>query len=376
MQVFFGKREIARIPEILLREQGNHGRVLLLTDTGVAASGIPQRIVEQIKACGFSTELIDTVPREPYSTDVDELVDSVKNKKFDFIIGVGGGSVLDTAKLLSVLLVLKTATVESLLEKGVSEKGIPSIMVPTTAGTGSEATPNAIIVLKDKQLKVGIVSPFLVPPYVVLDPETTLGLPSSLTAATGLDALCHLLECYISKRANPHSDLLALEGTRLIFTSLHKAFIDGSDVEARSNMLLASFYGGLCIASSSTTAVHALSYPLGGAYRIPHGVANAILLAPIMEFNRDAVVERLIQAAIRIGISPKLGDSDLSIAFVRTVKELVQSLKIPSRLSEFGIKKENIPELTEQALKVSRLLSNNPKPMSYEDIKSIYERIL
>ncbi|MCX7787862.1 MAG: iron-containing alcohol dehydrogenase [Spirochaetes bacterium] len=375
-QVFIGKGEVERIPEILLRECPKRGRILVLTDQGVVASGGPQRIVNRIATEGFTVELVDSVPREPYSKDVDELSAQLRDKGFEFIVGVGGGSVLDTAKLLSILLSKKTETVGTLLEKGVPARGIPTLMVPTTAGTGSEATPNAIVALRDKQLKVGIVSPFLVPSYVVLDPDTTVGLPPALTASTGLDALCHLLECYISKKANPFSDLLALEGMRLVFSSLRKAFTDGSDLEARYTMLLASFYGGLCIASSSTTAVHALSYPLGGAYRIPHGVANAMLLVPVMEFNRDSVVEKLTEAAVRIGIRQGPGDSDLSVSFLRSLSNLVQDLKIPSRLGEFGIQKTVIPELTERALQVTRLLSNNPKLMGREEIQSIYERIL
>ncbi len=264
MQVYIGKGEIARIPEILIQAKPTKGKVLVLTDFGVSATGVPKRISELVSSQGFSVDLIDSVPREPYSGEVDLLASEARNKGFEYIIGIGGGSVLDTAKLLSILLVKQSETVESLLEKGIPGGGLPTIMVPTTAGTGSEATPIAIVALKEKKLKVGIVSAFIVPKSVILDPSCTVGLPQEWTACTGVDALCHLLECYISKRANPYSDLLALEGMRLIFSSLQRAFENGADLDARADMLLAAFYGGRCIASSSTTAVHALSYPMIG----------------------------------------------------------------------------------------------------------------
>jgi len=227
----------------------------------------------------------------------------------------------------------------------------------------------AILLLTDRG-----VSPFLICRYVVLDPLATLGLPPELTGSTGLDALCHLLECYISKKANPYSDLFALEGIRLIFASLKTAFDYGQDLEARSNMLLAAFYGGVCIASSSTTGVHALSYPLGGMYRIWHGVANAMLLAPVMEFNQDAIPDRLERAAKAAGIE---GDGrGLVSAFIQALEDLTRYVGIPLRLSAFGIEKKDIPELTSRVMEVTRLLSNNPKPISREEAAAIYERIL
>lgn len=374
MQILFGRGELARIPDLLVQERFREGSVLVLTDRNVGASGIPARMAENIRAKALPIVLSDTVPQEPYSDEVDALAVELRNKNISFIVGIGGGSVLDTAKLLSILLAYTDQTAESLLEKGVPGKGLPTLLVPTTAGTGSEATPVAIMAVRRKRLKIGVVSPFLVSRYVVLDPLTTLGLPPEWTGATGLDALCHLLECYISKKSNPYSDLLALEGIRLIFTSLRTAYDNGSDMEARSNMLLAAFYGGLCIASSSTTAVHALSYPLGGMYRIPHGVANAMLLAPVMEFNQDALPEKMERAARAAGIAGE-GKSLVS-AFIRELQDLVTYVRIPSRLSAFGIEPKDIPELTSRALEVTRLLSNNPRPMNGDEVAAIYRKLL
>ena len=373
-QIFFGRGELERIPDILGQERLREGAILLLTDRGVSASGIPQGVALKIEAKSMPVVRVDSVPQEPYSDEVDSLAQDLRNKKIGCIVGIGGGSVMDTAKILSILLSYPEQTTETLLEKGVPGKGLPTLLVPTTAGTGSEATPVAIVAVKKKRLKIGVVSPFLISRYVVLDPMATLGLPPALTASTGIDALCHLLECYTSKKANPYSDLLALEGIRLIFSSLKTAFDNGQDIEARSNMLLASFYGGLCIASSSTTGVHALSYPLGGMYRIPHGVANAMLLAPIMEFNQDAIPEKMERAAKAAGIDGE--GRDLVPAFIRSLGDLVRYVGIPPRLSAFGIEKKDIPELTSRAMEVTRLLSNNPKPISREEAAAIYERIL
>ena len=375
MHVFIGEGEISRIPEILNSQDSKAKDVLVLTDRGEKGTGIPEEIVQTIEAAGFRTEFVDTVPQEPFTEDIDTLAARLIGKDIGYIVGVGGGSVLDTAKILSILLHRRGTTVLSLIENGVKQSGLPTLLIPTTAGTGSEATPNAIVAWREKQLKYGIVSNYFIPKYVVLDPSLTKGLPPPLTASTGVDALCHVLECYTSKKANPFSDLIALEGIRLITGSIRTAFKNGEDISARSNMLLGSFYGGVSIGSSSTTAVHALSYPLGGKYRIPHGVANAMLLVPVMEFNRDAISEKLTAAAKVTGIHSSSKDADLSVEFIRFLKELVKELQIPSSLSAFGIKAEAIPELTENALQVTRLLSNNPKPMGSSDITAIYETI-
>ena len=171
------------------------------------------------------------------------------------------------------------------------------VMIPTTAGTGSESTPNAIVFRPTLNLKVGIVCDIFMPDKVILDPELLLGLPAGITAATGMDALCHALECYICNKANLLSDMMAIEATRLIFKSLKRCVEDGSDLEARADLLVAAFLGGACIAASGTNGVHALSYPLGGRYRIPHGISNAILLAPVFAFNKDCCIDKLAAIA-------------------------------------------------------------------------------
>ncbi len=374
--VFFGRGEVSALPKILKNIEGpaEGGAVLVLTDEGFGKSGIPARLAGEIESAGFRTIFTDTVPREPYTGDIDRLAEELRESSVACIVGVGGGSVIDSAKFLSVLL-KRGGRTPDLVDKGVPGAGLPCVMVPTTAGTGAESTPNAIVAVREKQLKIGVVSPFFMPDHVVLDPELTVGLPPELTASTGVDALCHVLECYTSKKANPHSDTVALAGIKLIDGAIRRAYADGSDIGARADMLLGSFYGGLSIAASGTTAVHALSYPLGGKYRIPHGTANAILLVPVMDFNRDAAAEKLARVAETIGLPPRKNAGEAAAAVVVRLREMMSALKIPSRLSDLGIQADAIPELAASAFGVKRLLDNNPKEMSLKDIEDLYNRI-
>ncbi|WP_319558882.1 iron-containing alcohol dehydrogenase [Marispirochaeta sp.] len=375
--VYFGEGELGRIPEILtsIMDPQKGGTVLIITDIGFSSTGIPALIVKRVEDAGYTTELLDSVPQEPYSEDVESLAASLGSRNIRCIIGVGGGSVLDTAKFLSIMLKWG-GTVATLMESGAPGAGLPCIMVPTTAGTGSESTPNAIVALKEKQLKVGVVSPFFMPDYVVLDPVMTKTLPPALTASTGVDAYCHVLECYTSKKANIFSDMVALEGIRLIDGAIREACKNGDNMQARADMLLGSFYGGMAIASSGTTAVHALSYPLGGRYRIPHGVSNAILLVPVIDFNKTAVQEKLLKVAGTVGIEPGADPSSTVDRYIEHLRQMMREIKIPSSMTEFGIKPDKIPELSEAAFQVKRLLNNNPREMSHDEIQALYESIL
>lgn len=374
--VFYGEGELNHIAEILpsITDSQKGGTVLIVTDTGFGKTGIPALTAKRVEDAGYNTELLDSVPQEPYSEDVESLAASLGSRNIGCIIGIGGGSVLDTAKFLSIMLKWG-GTVATLMESGAPGAGLPCIMVPTTAGTGSESTPNAIVALKEKQLKVGVVSPFFMPDYVVLDPAVTRTLPPALTASTGVDAYCHVLECYTSKKANTFSDMVALEGIRLIDGAIREACRNGDNMQARADMLLGSFYGGMAIASSGTTAVHALSYPLGGRYRIPHGVSNAILLVPVIEFNKTAVRDKLLKVAGIVGIEPGADPASTVDRYIEHLRQMMREIKIPSSMAEFGIKPDKIPELSEAAFQVKRLLNNNPKEMSIKDIETLYESI-
>jgi alcohol dehydrogenase class IV len=250
-------------------------------------------------------------------------------------------------------------------------------MVPTTAGTGSEATPNAIFLVPEDELKVGIVSPQLMPDGVILDPLLTLTLPPAITASTGMDALTHAIECFCSKKGNPFSDLFGLEAIRLIARSIRRAYRDGGDVDARNDMLLGAFYGGACIATSSTTAVHALAYPLGGKYRIAHGLSNAMLLPFVMEFNLQGSEPRFAAMARAMGLPVDgLAPRAAGEAMIEALYALNADLGIVSSLRDKGITERDLDGLVDGAAKVTRLLDNNPRPMSRDDMRAIYQRLL
>jgi alcohol dehydrogenase class IV len=356
-------------------EESGLNNILLLADGGAYKAGSIAKIEEMLSR--FNVTLLNDSPPEPEYKQVLETYNRMKDNNIEMIVAVGGGSIMDTAKILSVISTNPEYAKDLLNPNLIKKRGLLTIFVPTSAGTGSEATQNSIVVVPEKELKVGLVNSNFIPDYVILDAEMTIKLPPSVTAATGVDAFCHAIECYISKKANPFSDMYALKAINLISKNLRKAYTDGSDVSARENMLLAAFYGGLCIASSSTVAVHALSYPLGGKYRIPHGVSNAILLPFIMEYNADHVLDKFRDVAIAMEINiENRSKEEIGKLVVEEIFNLTKDLNIPNSLKEYGITSEDLDGLVEAAAGVTRLLDNNPKIMSKEDIRNIYMRLM
>ena len=371
----FGPGSVSQIPGIIANICNSSSTIVLATDKNIVATGTPGRIVSSLRDAGYRVAMLDSIPAEPTDHDLDILAGKVRIAKASAIVAIGGGSVMDATKILSVLAIHSITTTE-LAEQGVPGKGLPSLMVPTTAGTGAEATPNAIVLFPSKKLKIGVVSPYFIPEQVILAPELTIGLPSYLTASTGIDALCHLLECFLGKKANAFSDMYALEGLRLMMSALPAAFHNGSDLEARSKAMLGAYYGGVCIAASGTNAVHALSYPLGGIYRIPHGVANAVLLVPVMKYQKDLITARLAMVAEAMGCGRTGIDAVDASAVVERLRSLVTELNIPTSLERFGVGVSDLDMLTDAAYGVRRLLDNNPIEMDKNDIKAIYREVI
>jgi alcohol dehydrogenase len=350
---------------------------LIITQPTMVDLGFVEQIVSQLAAKGISADTNTNILPEPTLENIEQVFEETASKNYDVLIGIGGGSVLDTTKILSVL---KTndASVEQLLGTDlVAKAGVPTILIPTTSGTGAEVTPNAIVTLPDQELKVGIVSKYLLPTLVILDPVLTLKLPKPITAATGMDAFTHSLESFISTKANPISDMFALESIRLISSSIVEAYQNGESIEAREKMLVGSMYGGMALTSAGTAAVHALAYPLGGKYKIPHGVANSMLLPHVMKYNMDAITDRLALVAEPMGISVQgLSNSQLAEKVVEKIIEWTHVLEIPQDLKNYGVKEEEVPEISVSASQVTRLLNNNPKTLSLADIEAIYRQLL
>ncbi|MHC8966204.1 iron-containing alcohol dehydrogenase [Priestia aryabhattai] len=353
-------------------------KITIFTGNEIFKLGLLDEVISIIEKNNIEYEILSDIPTEPSYTEAQKVIDQFKALNSDFIIGVGGGSVMDIAKLASVLST-DDYTVKDLLENPLlAKKQVSSLMIPTTAGTGSEATPNSIVGVPEKNLKVGIVNGELIADHVILESNMIKNLPKSIAAATGIDALAHAIECFTSKKANPISDTFALEALDLILNNILEACTNPDALEAKRKMLLGSFYAGVAITSSGTTAVHALSYPLGGKYHIAHGVSNAILLTPVMKFNEPVIKELLAKAYNRVvkETNEELTVNEKSKYIIDLLENIVETLEIPTSLKAFNVPKEDLEALVEAGMEVQRLLVNNMREVTPEDARKIYLEIM
>ena len=350
--------------------------VALFTEQVMLDLGLCDRALEIIKARGLDVKIKADLAVEPTYGQVQEVVDWYCASGADRILAIGGGSVMDAAKLVSVLAGSEYTVKDLLGDPSLARKQVRSTMVPTTAGTGAEATPNAIVAVPEDSLKVGIVNAAMIADEVILDDSMIKNLPRPIAAATGIDAMCHAIECFTSTKANPFSDTFALEAFDLILNNIEAACDDSEAVEAKRAMQLGSFYAGIAITAAGTTAVHALSYPLGGAFHVAHGVSNAILLMPVMRFNEPAIRERLALAYDRAMSGGARTAEEKAAAVIERMGSIVEHLNIPTKLYQLGVKGADVDELAEAGMSVKRLLANNMREVTLEDAKAIYAQIL
>jgi alcohol dehydrogenase class IV len=352
-------------------------KVAIVTDKGLIDAGIVEQVEDLLSAASISTIRFDAVEPDPPFETATEAANQIKSANVEAVLGIGGGSPLDIAKVAS-LLVTNDRDVSSYFGIDlVPNPGLKMIAVPTTAGTGSEVTPIAILSDHHEKLKKGIVTPYLFPAVAILDPELTIGLPPHVTAATGMDALIHAVESYTSRNSYSLSDLLAEESMRLIGENLRTAFSDGLNLEARANMLEGSLLAGIAFANAGVTAVHAFAYPIGAEFHIPHGVANSIMLASVMEFNMMGNLPKFGVIAELLGENTEgLSQREAALCAVEALRTLAEDVKIPMHLGTFGVKEKDIPQLAEGVMKVTRLLANNPRRLTLEDAQEIYRRVL
>jgi len=283
---------------------------------------------------------------------------------------------MDVAKLCSVLDTDEYTVFDLLESPGAARKTVPAVMLPTTAGTGSEATPNSIVLVPEKELKIGIVNPQMIADYVILDAELLSKLPPKVCAATGVDALAHAIECYTSNKATPFSDLYALGALKLIYENLENAYSQPENLAAKQNMLLAAFYGGVSIAAAGTTAVHALAYPLGGKYHIAHGVSNAMMLTSVMRFNKPYCTDRLAKVCDALVPQPGLDKNAKADWVLDWLDRIVQQVHIPTDLKEFGVRPEDLETLVTLGMDCKRLLNNNCRVVTEADARKLYADLL
>ncbi len=372
-KTFFGRGGISALGE-LAREMGAE-RFLLVSDAALANNGVLDKAANSLMGAGLEGVTYQGVEPEPYLDNADNAADLGRGAKADLVVGMGGGSAMDTAKAAAILITNQGAAEDYIGLNRVNAPGPKTIMIPTTAGTGAEVTFTAVFTNRQTKAKGGINSPHLFPDVALLDPELTVSVPPDVTAATGMDALTHAVESVTSKSSTVFTEALALQAVRLIGANLRRAVYHGYDIEAREQMLLGSFLGGLALANAGVGAAHALAYPLGGFYRIPHGLANAMLIPHVMEFNLPAAERHLSLIAQSLGEAvDALPLRRAAAAAVDAVRTLCMDIGIPAVLSEVGVPRSDIPMLVESAMKVARPVENNPRTLSPEAAQSIYER--
>lgn len=374
--VYSGENSLENIKTIIVENRVN--KLAVFTDKGIESAGLLDYPMNFVNETGVEVIILDELPPEPTYSEVQKLVDQFKESKADFIMAVGGGSVIDTAKLASILATDEYGVYELLDQPKLAKKCVKTLIIPTTAGTGAEATPNAIVAVPERELKIGIVNEEMISDYVILDAIMIKKLPRKIAAATGVDALAHAIECFTGNKANPFSDLFALEALDIILNNIIPACDDAEAMEAKNKMQIASFYAGVAIAASGTTAVHALSYPLGGKYHIAHGVSNAILLAPVMRFNEPVCREKFAIAYDRCVHGEKACASmeEKSEFIIKQLEHIVKHLDIPTSLSTFGVPASDLDVLVNAGMEVTRLLDNNMRKVTPEDARALYKSIL
>jgi len=345
--------------------------VLIVTTPPVLQTA--QEIADQICAKGIAATVWHDSGSEPSVSDFESLLAIAQSGNTDAVVGIGGGSSMDLAKLVAVLLD-SHQTIADVQHNGLEgPRNCWLACIPTTAGTGSEVSPIAILLDEDDLLKKGIVSPHLVPDAAYIDPLLTTTMPPSVTAATGLDALTHCIEAYANRFAHPLIDTLALEGVSLVFRSLLAAVRDGNNVQARTDMARASYYGGLCLGPVNTAAVHALAYPLGGEFHVAHGVSNAILLPHVIAFNLSAAEDRYAAIAIAAGASREGTNAEIAREGLALIEGLCRECGVPMRLSDHGVPSDALDRMTDGAMTVTRLLDRNVRTVEWADARKIYE---
>ncbi|QGH33510.1 iron-containing alcohol dehydrogenase [Gracilibacillus salitolerans] len=336
-------------------------------------------VTKQLDELQVTYDVITDIQPEPTVYHLNELYSRIESTSYDLMIGMGGGSILDAVKILSVLKTNDEPLENLIGTELIKNKGVPMVLIPTTSGTGSEVTPNSIVTFPEQELKIGIVSRHFLADLVVLDPMLTVSVPPRITAATGMDAFTHSFESYISNKANPISNMYAMESMKLITQSIVQSYEQGDNIEARSKMLLGATYGGMALTSAGTAAVHALAYPLGGKFKVSHGEANSMLLPHVTRVNLDVIEDKMAYIAKEIGLveqGSSLSVKETAELLIKQIESWTKQLNIPQNIAEFGVKYEDIQPLALAASKVTRLLNNNPKELSVEDVENIYRKLL
>lgn len=356
----------------LLAERFTARKALIVTDAGLVKVGVVDPVVASLKAHGFSVSVFDSIVADPPERILLQCAEQARDIGVDIVIGLGGGSSIDIAKLVAVLVKSDQSLAAMAGIGNVKGDRLPLVLIPTTAGTGSEVT-NIAIVTTGETTKAGVVAPQLFCDYVLLDAELTIGLPPIHTAATGIDAMVHAIEAYTGKhKKNLVSDAFAREALRLLSKNLVAACKDGKNRAAREGMLIGATLAGQAFTNSPVGAVHALAYPLGGHYHVAHGLSNALMLGPVLRFNAQAAAPLYAELA-DVLLGPGPGDAQVrSAAFVSAMETLMNDSGAPRRLRDVGVTDNSLALLASDGMKQTRLLINNPVELTEADALALY----
>lgn len=356
-------------------ESMGHRSVLLITDAGVLATGLLAAVEAGFAQRGIALQVFSKVQADPPESVILEAVQAARQCTADCVIGFGGGSSLDAAKLTALLARSEEQLADIYGIDRTNGRRLPLILVPTTAGTGSEVTAVSVITTGEGQKNV-VISPSLLPDIALLDADLTLGLPKAVTAATGIDSMVHAIESYTSRHLkNPISDCLAREALRLLGDNLLRVCDNGADAQAREDMLLGACLAGMAFANAPVAAVHALAYPLGARFHVPHGLSNSLVLAPVMRFNLEAAAPLYAELADILLPNSRGAIIEKAMALIAHLQALPARLGLPTRLRDVGVSEGDLEALARDASQQTRLLGNNPRELSEEDILAIYQQV-
>jgi alcohol dehydrogenase class IV len=369
-KLVFGANSLASCAEWI----GSQEPAAVLIVTSPQLRGLCDPLVTALRAQGRTVQIWDGVSAEPHVDDLAKAIAAAKDCRAELIVGLGGGSAMDVAKLVAALLDGRQQIGEVFGIGKLAGRTTPLVCVPTTSGTGSEVSPIAIVQDSVDGLKKGVISPYLVPDAAFVDPVLTVGMPPAVTASTGLDALTHCIEAYANRQAHPLVDTWALEGIRRIARSLPTAYADGKNLAARTDVALGSMYGGMCLGPVNTAAVHALAYPLGSDFGIAHGTSNAVLLAHVLEFNLPAAPQRYADVARALGVEGGGTPDEVAQRGLESLRSLNNRVGIPEHMAVLGVPESAIDSMAKAALTVQRLLQQNPREVTLDDARNIYRR--
>lgn len=373
---FFGPGARKELPEAIRRI--GKSKVLIVTDKGLLQFGVAKMVTDVLDQVGISYEIFSEVKPNPTVSNVKAGIDAFKNAQADILVAIGGGSSIDTAKAIGIVIANPDFSDIVSLEgcAPTKNKSVPIIALPTTAGTAAETTINYVIIDEEKQKKMVCVDPNDIPAVAIIDAELMYSLPKGLTAATGMDALTHAIEGYITKGAWELSDMFEIEAIRMISRYLPVAVADPKNPEGRNGMAVAQYVAGMAFSNVGLGLVHGMAHPLGALFDIPHGVANAVLLPTVMEFNMPCCIAKYRRIAEAMGVdTAAMNDDEAAQAACDAVKQLSQTVGIPATLTELGITENDIPALTAQALE-DVCTPGNPRPVTGEDVTGIYRSLL